>query len=209
MKRNRIVKIFALIFAVVILGALLSKICVGSIHDGQKQWPEIKEMTVTCCFAEEKREQLNIIIYDKKGFPLYCLEARFNAWKYGNEDYNFSGTFECRLFPLNPENSMGHSTIFQNEKDATRDWQNDARFLKDDLIGLVGSRSSRSLVQRCKTRGMYIEMEINNVVLDEEGNTKAMDFKVTFLNDPTASSEISDTEHVSPPYLKSLKNNKM
>lgn len=201
MKRNSIVKIFILAFAVAILGALLSKICIDSIHDTKKQWPEIKEMTVTCCFAAEKREQLNISICDKKGFPLYCFEARFNAWKYGNEDYNFSGTFECRLFPLNSKNSMGHPTIFQNEKDATRDWQNDARFLKNDLIGLAGARSSRSLVQRCKARGMYIEMEINNVVLDEEGNTKGMDFKVTFLNDPTASSEISDTEHVTPPCL--------
>lgn len=204
MRKNSIVKIFILIFAVAIIGTLWLNIYRGSIHDTKKQWTEIREMTVTYCFVAEKREQLNITICDKKGFSLYCFEARFHAWKYGNEDYNFSGTFECRLFSANPKNGMGHPTIFQNEKDATRDWQNDARFLKKELIGLVGSRSSRSLVQRCKARGMYIEMEINNVVLDEEGTTKSMDFKVTFLNDPTATSEISDAEHVTRPVLPQL-----
>jgi len=172
-------------------------LCIADDSVKQKQWPIIQEVVGKYRFILGEKEIFKMTVLDHEGFPLYCFDARFNAGEYGNGAYNFSGTFDCRLFPINPEkHPEGLPTLFLNHRNATRDWQTDARFLDRDLIGLIGARSSRYLIQRCKVQGMYIEMEINNVIADNEGSIKGLDFKITFINDPTAISEISIDDNI-------------
>jgi len=140
-----------------------------------------------------------MVIFDKKNKPLYYFDARLVTERsdINNTVFNYSGVFHCRLVPFEYK-SRSCISLFQNVKNATRDWQSDARFCQE-INGIAGAPSSRFLVQRCKVRGMYIEMEINNVVADKNGGIQSMDFKITFLNDQTATSEISDEKKVMPP----------
>ena len=178
----------------VLSASVLILVFVFGCNTHQSLWPEIKETSQAYCFVADEKEKLTMNIFDNNGEPLYYLDVRFNAWKYGNGDYDFSGALDCRLSPVGGDKT--YPSLFQNVKNATRDWQTNTRFLGDELIGLglSGAPFSRSIVQKCKVRGMYIEIEINNVVVNSNHDIKSLNFKITFVNDPTATSEISDDE---------------
>lgn len=147
-----------------IFGSLvvLSLLFTSCRHLRPSPWPSITEVSVRHHFAANKEsERLKAIIYDRAGKPLYCLDARFCWRDYEVEDYNFSGTLDCRLFPMNGETSC--VTLLQNTAHATRDWQTYGRFLHEELVGFAGADPSRAMVQRCGVRGMVIEIQVFNV----------------------------------------------
>ncbi len=164
---------------------------ISSCYNNKKKWPEIINVSENYHFISNESEKFLLTIYDINQKPLYCFDARFNAWKYDNGDYNFSGILDCRLFPVSPTNKA-YSTLFQNERNATRDWQTSGRFLYSELIGLSDAPLSRSIIQRCKVRGMCIEIEVNNITstTNQEKQIKSLDLKVIFINDLTAESDI-------------------
>jgi len=168
---------------------LLTSCC----HLQRGQWPSIKEVSVRHHFEENKEsEQLKVMIYDHNGKRIYCLDARF-CWRYYElNDYDFSGVLDCRLYPL--AESSFYPTLLQNEINATRDWQTYGRFTDEDLVGLVGADSSRSIVQRCWVRGMFIEIEVSNVVKEQKGDgyhITSLDMIFTVKNDRSANGEIA------------------
>src|SRR5260370_465927 len=121
------------------------------------------------------------MIYDRAGKPLYCLDARFCWRDYEVEDYNFSGTLDCRLYPLNEESP--YVTLLQNTAHATSDWETYGRFLHEELVGFAGADESRFMVQRCGVRGMVIEIQVFNVKEQKEnGGIATFDMIFTAKN---------------------------
>jgi hypothetical protein len=158
---------------------LLLMSCQNLQHD---EWPLIKEVSVRHHFAENKEsEQLKLVIYARNSKPLYCLDARFCWRDYELEDYDFSGTLDCRLYPLSESSSS--VTLLQNVVHSTRDWETYGRFLHEELIGLAGADASRSIVQRCGVRGMIIIIRVFNIKKDKEkGSIVSFDMTFTARN---------------------------
>jgi hypothetical protein len=151
----------------------------------------IKEVSVCHHFAANKEsEQLKAMILDHDGKPIYCLDARFCWRDYETGDYDFSGTLDCRLYALT--GSSFYTTLLQNTVGATRDWQTYGRFTREELIGLVGADASRSIVQRCRVRGMIIEIEVFNVKEQkEDGSIASCDMIFTTRNAPHGEQKMS------------------
>ena len=182
---------------VLILGTLLvlTLLLASCSHLQRSPWPMIKEVSVRHHFAANKEsEQLKAMIYDHDGKPLYCLDARFCWRDYETDDYDFSGALDCRLYPL--DGSSLYPTLLQNNINATRDWETYGRFTSEDLVGLVGADASRSVVQRCWVRGMFVEIEVSNIVKEqrEDGRITSLDMIFTIKNAPAANAEIAARE---------------
>jgi len=171
------------------------------VYAAAAKWPEIKEVTKSFHMELDKQQIVSLVIYGKNNQPLYYLESHFVSKITDDVDdsiFSYSGTLDSRLVVYKERKKIS-TNLFQNEKNAVRDWQSDGRFVHSDMIGLVRARPSRSLVQRCKVRGMYIVMEVNNVVADKKGFIQSYNFKISFYNDPTATSDISDNANVDGP----------
>ncbi len=171
---------------------LLTLLLASCSHFQRNQWPSIKEVSVRHHFAANKEsEQLKTMIYNHSGKPLYCLDARFCWRDYETEDYDFSGALDCRLYPVN--GSSFYPTLLQNIASATRDWQTYGRFTGAELVGLIGADDSRSIVQRCWVRGMFIQIEVFNIVKDEkeDGHMTSLDMIFTAKNSPTSIGDIA------------------
>ncbi len=157
----------------------------------QKQWPQIAELTLKVHFSAKDRSAFKQTIFSKSGDPLYILDARIPSDVNNDPDYDYSGVFDCRLYPINVV-GVHYSTLLQNVRGATRDWQSDGRFLSSEIIGLAGSNGSRFLVQRSRLRGMSVTIEISNVIKDEStGEIASFDVCFLFRNDPLAVSDIA------------------
>jgi hypothetical protein len=167
--------------------SLFTLLLVSCAHIQSEKWPLIKDVSFFHHFeANKKSEQCKALIYGQNGKELYCLDARFCWRDFDDErDYDFSGTLDCRLYPMT--GSSSYPTLLQNNVNATADWQSYGRFTDADLKSLVGADASRSIVQRCWVRGMAIEIEILNVK-DETGSKEIKNFDMIFTakNDQAA-----------------------
>ena len=155
-------------------------------------WPPVKEVTLRHHFeANQKNEQAGLTIYSRNGKPLYFLDSRFCWRDYETGDYDFSGLLDCRLYPAG--GFLNYPTLLQNTSNATRDWQTYGRFTYDELIGLAGADESRSLVQRCWVRGMFIQVEVLNIAKEENAERKIMSLDMVFTvkNSPGSNREIA------------------
>jgi hypothetical protein len=163
------------------------------------QWPLIKEISVRHHFAADKEhEQAKAMIYGQSGKPLYCLDARFGWRDYETKDYDYSGTLDCRLYPVGGSPSY-YPTLLQNATNATADWQSYGRFTDVDLQSLVGAGPSRSIVQRCWVRGMAIKIEVFNVKKEKEGGAiKSLDMIFIVKNDSAATAEVAAQTRIDP-----------
>jgi len=149
------------------LMAILTVISCASRSDHASQanrWPAIREMTTAHHFILRKDEAFKCTVYGESGEPLYVLDARIDTDAQSSADYDFSGVLDCRLIEAKGVDRH-YPTLFQSDKYATRDWETYGRFTQEDLVGLAGAPSSRSIIQRCWLRGMCIQMEVNNVVV--------------------------------------------
>jgi hypothetical protein len=177
-----------------LLLALLHSSCV---HPQVREWPLIKEVNVRHHFAANKtNEQEKALIYDKGGKPLYCLDARFCWRDFDDErDYYYSGTLDCRLYPVAGDFSP---TVLWNTQNPTRDWQTYGRFTSEDLAGLVGADASRSIIQRCRVRGMIIEIEVLNIKGDSE-RIRSLDLIFTAKNSSLANERLYPNHETTAP----------
>lgn len=140
-------------------------------------------------------------IYDETGAPAYYLDARFNAWKYDDSGYNFSGVLDCRMVSVD-NTTMTYPNLFQNDKMAATDWQSDTRFTYKELSSLIETNPGRSIMQKCRFRGMSITLNIKNAMTttnpgqtNSDQNINELDFEIQFVNDPTAHGAYSFDEN--------------
>jgi len=143
-------------------------------------------------FDSATHKQYVLTIYRTDGGPLYVLDARI-PWDEAHEgDYDYSGAFDCRIYSLNRASDNGYPSLLQNVRNATSDWQTDGRFLYQELAGLAGACDSRAIVQRSRMRGMYVEILIDKIVIDEKMKLiRSFEVHFSFRNDPTAISDIA------------------
>lgn len=176
-----------------LLTVLACALLLGSCAQVQpSRWPAVKDVTIFHHFAADKdREQCKALIYGQNGKALYCLDARFCWRDFEDErDYDFSGTLDCRLYPLSGFST--YPTLLQNNVNATADWQSYGRFTDSDLASLVGADPSRSIMQRCWVRGMAVSIEIFNVKQDKGSKAiKNFDMIFTAKNEPAATGAIA------------------
>jgi len=167
------------------------------IHSQRRDWPLIKESSIRQHFtANRTNEQAKAVIYDQAGKPRYCLDARFCWRDFDDErDYDFSGTLDCRLYPVAGEFCP---TLLWNTQNPTRDWQTYGRFTSEDLSGLVGADTSRSIIQRCRVRGMIIDIEVFNVKGDSE-RIRSLDMIFTAKNSPVANERLYPNHETAAP----------
>jgi len=165
------------------------------------EWPKIKESDVKIHFVSEKKEALEVTIYDEKGAPAYYLNVKFNAWKYDDHGFNYSGMLDCRMVSADSK-TMAYPNLFQNDKMATADWQSDARFTYEELSSLIDTNHGRSIVQKCKFRGMSITLNISNAITatnssqtNADRTINELDFEIQFVKDPTAHGAYSFDEN--------------
>lgn len=154
-------------------------------------WPSIAEISVVHRFVVQSDERFEFPVAGLNGQELYRFDARFNAGEHDAADYSYSGTLDCRLYV---PGDTTYPSLFQNVRAATRDWQTDGRFLEGELLGLVDAPSTRTIVQRCRLRGMSVELEVFNVRAVLDGGTKkiaSLDLRAVFRNDPNATEDIS------------------
>jgi len=164
----------------------------NSLAESKTQWPSIRELSVTTHFDATAHRIFKQTIFGANGFPLYLLDARIPSDTDPYEGYYYSGIFDCRITAIGEKGADRFATLLQNVRNATRDWETDGRFLNTELAGLVGAKSSRVLLQRCKLRGMAITIEIGKVVKnDKTGDIQSFDASFSFKNDTTAVSDIA------------------
>lgn len=161
---------------------------------GRGLWPRIKELRRNVHF-DGKSPRFQVNICSEAGTALYVLDARMPpSDDPGGSAYDYSGAFDCRLYPA--AGGAEYPTLLQNIRNATRDWQTDGRFLREELVALSGAGESRCLVQRSRVRGMLVEIEIYNVTKDEgTGSIRSFDARFSFSNDPMATSDTAAPDH--------------
>jgi hypothetical protein len=171
----------------------------------QQRWPQITELAVKVHFDTKKERKFKQIIRSASGDPLYVLDARMPSIDEHDRAYDYSGTFDCRLYPYDPKNwGEGMPSLLTNVRNSTQDWETDGRFIDSELLGLADFNGTRFLVQRSRLRGMSLTIEINNVkiknVVITEDTSKIASFDACFWfrNDPLAISDIAAPPAESP-----------
>ncbi len=123
-------KVFFSMVLLVLCGNLMAEV------SAPKSWPEIKPFKKIIKFIDHQKPSAKIEIHGKDGKPIYLLECYLNAYDFANDDFDYSGIFECRLTSIGKYE--GYTTLLTEEKKQTRDWQS----LDEDSPGGANSMCS-------------------------------------------------------------------
>lgn len=153
-------------------------------------WPMVKSTGNTVEFVGDDVNYF-LPINDKNGKLQYRLECHNYDYE-GDEDFNFSGDFECRLSSVNQQER--YSNLLTYTQKQTADWENRGLFYTAHFSSHCKSNRDWGKRRVFMMRGMTIELLISNEIIEKNGNgsykLKSFSFTVSVKNTPSFDSEI-------------------
>ena len=177
----------------------------GTGNESKHSWPAIKPVKKSIHFLDHQKmgTKLNIVGLDET--PVYLLECYLNAYNHKDNDFDYTGDFECRLTSLYDDH-QAHRTLLSAERPQTRDWQSRGVFYIDEIepkyvegipIKYPGYGRARSF----RLRGMALTLEIKNFKLEsgsdkkstmDRNRIKELELDVTVTSDPSATYGVAE-----------------
>jgi hypothetical protein len=185
------------IFRVAFTGALLGWSALLGLA-GQYKWPEVEPLQRSFYFADASKAAVKLLIDGASGKPLYRLECHTGDYE-GDPNFNYSGAFDCKLIPLNPDDAyndlLGPDPL---------GWEvdNRAAIIAEDLVGRCADYPEHGRVRHFRLRDMKLTFVYSDLHLEKwppEGPTGirlprllSFRFSVRVEPDPTAVSTIAE-----------------
>jgi hypothetical protein len=177
----------------------------------QNPWPTIRPLTWRFHFVDKKAQVARTRIHDVHGNPLYMLECCLNAYDYANNEFDYSGAFECRLTSLYSNETF--STLLTEERDQVRDWQSRGRFMLQEIEGKCAAYPEYGRIRSFRLRGMILRLDIKDIKMDRGSRInnapwfidriEDLYLSVSVVPDSKALSATAEvTKYLSPPYVR-------
>lgn len=174
--------------------------------ESKRSWPVINPVKKSFHFIDHREMGAELIIVGIDGTPLYLLECYLNAYDHEDRNFNYSGSFECRLTSLYSKER--YSTLLTDQINQTRDWQSRGRFLLEELTGKCSEYPEYGRVRHFRLRGMNLTLEIKNLKIKSGSSAEnapwyvdrieELDLDVTVTPDPKGLSEIAEPTKYPP-----------
>lgn len=170
------------------------------LYGSNNNWPEVMYFNKTIHFIDHKVNGVKLEIKGKNGKPLYLLECYLNAIDREDNDFNYTGDFECRLTSLF-DDYYAYRNLLTDQNPQVRDWHSRGVFhieeLKPMIVeGVQIEYLSYGRIRNFRLRGMNIFLKVKNFILyksiGKKARIKNLDFEVTILPDSTAKSAIAE-----------------
>lgn len=161
-------------------------------------------------FVDGKMTSANLKIIGKDKRPLYLLECYLNAFDKKDNNFDYTGAFECRLTSLF-DDYYAHRTLLTDQNPQLRDWHSRGVFRIEELMcksieGICIEYPGYGKVRHFKLRGMDIALEIKNFKMEPNGGRiKDLEFEVRVNSDPNAITEIAEPIKYDDPLYRQIK----
>ncbi|MGC2695780.1 MAG: hypothetical protein WA738_08310 [Candidatus Angelobacter sp.] len=141
-------------------------------------WPIVKPVTVSKDFTDASKAALILPISDINGRSLYRLKCYGKKSALSQNEFDYSGDFECSLTANKAIENNGYSTLLTDEPHQDSDWQSRARFFGSELADPCGSVPEFGRERNFYLRGMHIAMHVLNPTFGKDQSLKSFTFKV-------------------------------
>lgn len=177
---------------ITIVGLSLYVVCFG------QSWSTIKPISGETIFTDPTIAILRVDITDNHQKPLYTLACQ--SGDLDDNDFNFSGLFQCRLVSLYSKENV--SSLLIENVPQTADWEGRSRFLLNHVIGQCAAIPDWGSERTFLLRRMRIILGVHDLELTgNQQHPKVKSFKFTYkiVPDDTVISAIVHKSQISEP----------
>lgn len=153
------------------------------------EWPSIIDASETVRI-DDKKTEYSVKIFGTNGEALYSLDC--HDFNYENDDYNYSGDFECRL--SSKYNQGVYSNLLVYGESQTADWENRGVFYAAHFVTKCAEDKNWGRNRRFKLRGMTLSISVSNENIKNENGIvefNAFTFSFSVKNSPMVTDFIS------------------
>lgn len=161
----------------------------GSCPLWARSYPVVAPLQRTFFVPNVAKANVSLDIESGRGVPLYNLQCH-SAEYIGDDDFAYSGDFECRLIPVPP--SYAYSTLLTEDLHQSKDWESRGRFFAADLQGACARIPQFGATRSFKLRGMDLTLAIRDQEFTEDGKLASLTLVVTVRLDPRSQRPIAD-----------------
>lgn len=167
-----------------------SALClVGSCPVWAQSYPGVAPLQRTFFVPHVAKANVSLDIESRGGVPLYNLQCH-SAEYIADDDFAYSGDFECRLIPVPP--SYTHSTLLTEDIHQSKDWESRGRFFAADLQSACARIPQFGATRSFKLRGMDLTLGITDEKFATDGKLSSLTLTVTVRPDPSAQRPIAE-----------------
>jgi hypothetical protein len=98
-------------------------------------WPPVRPLTKEYRFSDGQSATIDQPIVGSQGAPLYRLICRTWSTTESNNEFDYSGDFECRLVAVPALDWRDGWNLLSDEPRPSRDWEHRGRFLVQEFQG--------------------------------------------------------------------------
>ena len=131
------------------------------------EWPAVTPLAKQFRFADGQWAKVDVPIVGRRGAVLYRLLCpTWLSAEDSDEDFDYSGDFECRLVAAQASHWRAGWNLLADEEEPTRDWQHRARFLWQEFVGECLTYPGHGPQRIFQLRGMKVTLSISDLGLD-------------------------------------------
>jgi hypothetical protein len=156
-------------------------------------WPQIKPVAGEITLFDPETARFQLAITDSQDRLSYVLSCQ--SGDLGDDDFNFSGLFHCRLVSLYSKEIV--SSLLVDSLPQTADWEGRARFMLNQVVGQCAGTPDWGAERTFTLRRMLLTLAVRDVRIGGSiEHPEVQSFRFSYSIQP-------DERAVSPIALKS------